>query len=182
MVEHVGSILAAAAARAIDNRESVALGQVRVSRETVVLERIQIDPQRQQWCRDVLDKMGGGLPKGQVDGVPDAYFADLQLQLARKQHEPDGVEVMVITLGDVALVGLPGEAFCEVGLAIKQRSPVRHTMVIELANDAIGYLPIEAAFQQGGYEVTPGSTHYAPGAAERLVASALEQLKAHHSP
>ena len=85
MVEHVGSILAAAAARAIDNRESVALGQVRVSRETVVLERIQIDPQRQQWCRDVLDKMGDR----QVRRIP----------VVDRDHRLAGI----ISLGDMAL-------------------------------------------------------------------------------
>jgi hypothetical protein len=50
-------------------------------------------------------------------------------------------------------------------------------LVVELANDAIGYLPARRAFAVGGYETTPGSTLYEPDAAERLVDSALRQLR-----
>ena len=50
-------------------------------------------------------------------------------------------------------------------------------MVIELANDAVGYLPTREAYEQGGYEVTPGATVYAPGCGEKLVESASRQLE-----
>ncbi len=85
-------------------------------------------------------------------------------------------EVMVIRLGDVAIVGLPGEIFCETGLTIKARSPALHTLVAELSNDAIGYVPVREAFEQGGYEPTVGSALFAPGSAERLADSAVAQL------
>ena len=55
--------------------------------------------------------------------------------------------------------------------------PVPHTLVVELSNDAIGYLPTQESFRQGGYETTTGSTFYEPGTAERIVASALTQLE-----
>ena len=89
---------------------------------------------------------------------------------------PIRTEVQALRLGDVALVGLPGENFCETGLGIKRRSPAPHTLVAGLSGDAIGYLPTRESFDQGGYETTVGSTHYEPGAAERLVDAAAEQL------
>ena len=61
----------------------------------------------------------------------------------------------------------------ELGLPLKERSPATHTFVVELANDAIGYLPTREAFGQGGYEPTPGTTMYEPGAGEALVEGAL---------
>ena len=48
--------------------------------------------------------------------------------------------------------------------------------MIELANDAAGYLPTREAYEQGGYEASPGATVYAPGCAERLAEAALRQL------
>ena len=93
-----------------------------------------------------------------------------------KQHADDQVEVMVIRIGDLGIVGLPGEVFCEFGKEIKDKSPAKHTIVIELANDAIGYLPTADAFEQGGYETTPGATRYEKDAGQRLVTSALGQL------
>jgi len=83
----------------------------------------------------------------------------------------------VLRIGDVALVGLPGENFCESGMEIKHRSPAPHTLVAGLSNDAIGYLPTRESFPQGGYETTVGSTVYTEDAAERLVASAVAQLE-----
>ena len=130
-------------------------------------------------CQRVLDELQGQPPRGQVDGLPEAFFADLRLRMLAVQHEPDEVEVLAIRVGDVAVVGLPGEVFCEFGLQLKRRSPAAHTLVVELANDAIGYLPTREAFAQGGYEVTAGSTLYAPGAGEQLTdaaAALLQQL------
>jgi hypothetical protein len=62
-------------------------------------------------------------------------------------------------------------------MAIKRASPAEHTIVVELANDAVGYLPTREAYDQGGYEVTPGATVYAPGCAEKLLESASRQLE-----
>ena len=94
----------------------------------------------------------------------------------QEQDLADQVEVMVVRIGQLAFVGLPGEVFCELGLAIKRGSPARYTLVAGLANDAVGYLPTPEAFGQGGYEPTPGSTFYEPNAGTRLVESALSQL------
>ncbi len=60
-------------------------------------------------------------------------------------------EVQVFRLGDLALVGLPGEVLVEMGLKIKTGK--RHAVIIELANDDIGYIPTHRAFSEGGYEV-----------------------------
>ena len=48
---------------------------------------------------------------------------------------------------------LPGEIFVELGLAIKQDSPFPRTIIAELANGAIGYIPARRAYAQGNYEV-----------------------------
>jgi hypothetical protein len=176
MAQRVGYMLAAAACQAIHARVPVMGDRIAVSRKTVSLPRIQIDRKEQQRCRRVLKEASRGPLQGQVDGLPDAFFADLRLKMAAQQQAPDEVEVMVLRIGEVGVVGLPGENFCESGLELKRGSPTRHTLTAGLANDAIGYLPRREAFQQGGYEPTVGSTAYEPGAAERLVEAAAVQL------
>jgi neutral ceramidase len=87
------------------------------------------------------------------------------------------VEVTAITLGsDVAIVCLPGEVFVELGLAIKQASPFRTTLVIELSNavETI-YIPHRAAYAGGSYEVTNSAVQ--PGSGEMLVEAALTLLR-----
>jgi len=86
-------------------------------------------------------------------------------------------EVTVLTLGsEVAIVCLPGEVFVELGLAIKQGSPFRTTLVVELSNcvETI-YIPTRAAYAQGSYEVTNSTLQ--PGAGELLVETALTLLR-----
>ena len=83
-------------------------------------------------------------------------------------------EVSAVALGEVALVGLPGEIFCEHGLAIKRQSPFPYTFVTELCNDALGYVPTRAAYDEGGYEAV--STPLQPGTGEQMVQVALELL------
>jgi neutral ceramidase len=87
------------------------------------------------------------------------------------------VEVTVIALGqDVAMVFLPGEVFVDLGLAIKQASPFRTTMVVELSNcvETI-YIPHRAAYAGGSYEVTNSTTK--PGSGEMLVEAAVSLLR-----
>ena len=61
-------------------------------------------------------------------------------------------KVAAVRLGPVGFVGLPGEMFAEIGLQIKKRSPFETTVTVELANDWVGYVPTERAFEEGGYE------------------------------
>jgi len=91
------------------------------------------------------------------------------------------VLIQVLHLGDVAIVGLPGEVFVEIGLAIKRQSPFPYTMVIELANDWLGYIPTDQALNEGGYETElAASAKAAPGTAAQWIQSAVGLLHELH--
>lgn len=86
-------------------------------------------------------------------------------------------EVTVVTLGsDVALVFLPGEVFSELGHSIKQASPFRTTLVMELSQcvESI-YIPNRHAYAGGGYEVANSLVQ--AGSGERLVEAAVSLLR-----
>jgi neutral ceramidase len=94
---------------------------------------------------------------------------------------PAGIktELQVMRIGDLALVGLPGEVFVQFGLAIKARSPFPRTTVVSLANDYIGYIPTHEAFRQGGYETWAARSAWpAEGTGEAMVEVALAGLRA----
>ena len=98
------------------------------------------------------------------------------LETIGKQDEPLSVEVQAIAFSDeAAIVALPGEIFVELGLALKKQSPFKHTMIAELANGSIGYIPDNRAYPQGNYEVV--SARCAQGSGELLVEAALKLLK-----
>ena len=83
----------------------------------------------------------------------------------------------MIALGrDIAWVGLPGEIFVELGRAIKNASPFRYTIVAELANGSVGYVPDRRAYPQGAYEVI--SSRLAEGGGEAMAEAAVRLLLA----
>ena len=102
------------------------------------------------------------------------------LDVAAREGKPQEVEVQVIALGDdLAWVSLPGEIFVELGLAVKKASRFRHTIIAELANGSVGYVPTRKAFEQGNYE--PVSARCVHGSGEKLAETAarlLAELKA----
>lgn len=98
------------------------------------------------------------------------------METIAKKDEPLSVEVQAIAFSEeAAIVALPGEIFVELGLAIKKQSPFKHTIIAELANGSIGYIPDSRAYPQGNYEVV--SARCAQGSGEQLVEAALKLLR-----
>jgi len=83
-----------------------------------------------------------------------------------------------IRIGSLAVLFLPGEPFVETALAIERSSPFEHTIVVGFCENNIGYIPTDAAFEQGGYEAGPGKWSFLEkGADETIYVSALKLLE-----
>ena len=78
-------------------------------------------------------------------------------------------------LGDVAVVGLGGEVFNEIGKAIKAASPFPHTLIITHCNGTAGYLPTKQSCPDGGYGVD--NSPFGPEAAQVVVQEAVRMLR-----
>jgi len=113
--------------------------------------------------------------KGDTPTFLESVWAYRTLDLSAREGKPYEVEVQVIAMGDeIAWVSLPGEIFVELGLRIKQDSPFRDTIIAELANGSIGYIPSRRAYSQGNYEVV--SARCAEGSGEKLTDAAVKLL------
>jgi len=113
----------------------------------------------------------------------DAYvewiFAQALLEFNRRYGHAEGEELEIggFRLGDCAFVGLPGEPFSQVGMAIKEKSPFDRTTVFALCGDMAGYVPMPECFERGGYEPrTTPMNRFAPELAEMLIENALAVL------
>jgi neutral ceramidase len=111
-------------------------------------------------------------------------FRAMRRELAPRQGEERKTWVQAMRIGDVAIVGVPAEFFTRLGLEIKRRSPFPHTIIAELANDWIGYVPDTEAYDLGGYQVWTGLHSWvARGTGEYIVDEAVALLnELHHSP
>jgi hypothetical protein len=170
----IGTILAAAVLEAYKDLEPVKASAPRARSETVKLPLPSITTEEIEEARRIAQ-----IPAGAQSNQPkflDRVKAFKVLDVAAREGKPHEVEVQVIALGnEVAWVSLPGEIFVELGLAIKRASPFRHTMIAELANGSIGYIPNREAYPQGNYEVV--SARCAEGSGELLVEAAIRLLK-----
>jgi len=108
-------------------------------------------------------------------------FRKMRRELAPHQGETRTTWLQVMLLGDVALVGVPGEMFASLGLAIRRRSPFRYTFVVGLANGYVGYIPDREGMKLGGYQVWTGHhSLLAPGTGEKMVDEAVTMLEEVH--
>ena len=86
------------------------------------------------------------------------------------------VKLQAIRISDFAVVGIPFETFCEIGLDIKDHSPFPNTMVIGLANGRHGYLPTPRQHLLGGYETWLGTSIVQKDASDLITKELLEML------
>jgi neutral ceramidase len=126
------------------------------------------DPQQiEMICSQIADKETSGKVQSIFMSVLNNLKSNPIPDHLRKNH--------VIVLGDLAIVFVPGELFAEFGMEIKKRSPFKHTLVVELLSESVGYVPTRKAYQEGGYQPAVG-TRLAPGGGELIVEKALALL------
>jgi neutral ceramidase len=78
------------------------------------------------------------------------------LKRIERGDAPIPAEIQVFRIGDVAIVGIPGEFFVGLGLQIKRESTAPYTIISETTNGWLGYIPTVGTDTEGGYEIHPG--------------------------
>lgn len=169
--EHIGGTLGAQVLRACEKLQPVAIATVRARSEMVELPLQKITAAELAEARKILE----------TPPPPNVDFT-LERVKARKVSTigaaPDGKlyeEIQVIAVGEVAFVAIPGEPFAELGMRIVEQSPFAETLILELANGNIGYIPTRKAYEEGGYE--PTSSILAPGGGELIAERAISLLR-----
>lgn len=173
--DRIGTILAASVFLAEKQLHEVKPAPLRVASERVQLPLAPITPEEVAEAR-VTVRTGNDRTRENFMKLVKAHQV---LDVAAREGRPLEVEVQVMALGDeLAWVSLPGEVFVELGLAIKKQSPFPQTMIAELANGSIGYIPDRRSYAEGNYE--PVSARCAAGSGEQLVAVATRLLSGLH--
>jgi hypothetical protein len=140
---------------------------------------IELKPGEVERARELIAREKTG---GKALTLLERVYVQRVLFAERQNGRPFETEVSAIAIGnDLAWVGLPGEIFVELGLAIKKGSPFRYTIVNELAYDWIRYVPNRKGLQEGSYEAT--NTRCGAGCGELLADTALKcLLRLHEAP
>ena len=93
------------------------------------------------------------------------------------EHGPESFQIDLtgLRIGPVALIGIPGEPFTDIGVRMKEAEGWAAVMPCCLTNGSdCCYFPTEAAFSEGGYEAR--SSRYKSCVADILVSGSKELL------
>ncbi len=168
----IGAILGAEALKVLARMEYSADAPLAVAVETLQLPIRDLSESDEALVARETPASGLGASQN------ESYLREAAMVRAMKAASPTvPVEVQAIRIGSAAIVTNPAEFFCALGLAIKADSPWRPTLVAELANGYVGYVPTAEAFG-GGYEVrTARSSFLDPIAGGEIVAASLRVLR-----
>jgi hypothetical protein len=127
------------------------------------------DQQRLEWAHRVVEAMGDRPPKNTAE-----VYAREQIVL----HERQSTEIVVqaLRIGDIVIATTPTETYALTGLKLKLQSPLRKTMVLDLANGGDGYIPPPEQHLLGGYNTWPARSAGLEVQAEPKVTEAILQL------
>lgn len=91
---------------------------------------------------------------------------------------PDDIDVIIqaFKIGDLGIGAIPFETFVEIGLELKERSPLDDHFTIGLANGLYGYLPTPEQHKLGGYETWLSTNRVEEVASDKIIAQLLDLL------
>ncbi len=174
--ERIGTVLGAEVLKTFTRLATITTHAPRARQQWIKLALPTLAPGDVDRARALATRVGSNNDPNFLEKV----WAFAVLDTFGRDGQPLEVEVQVIAVSpEVAWVSLPGEIFVELGLAIKAASPFKHTLIAELANGSIGYIPTQRAYAEGNYE--PISARCAAGSGERLVAAATQLLQELHA-
>jgi hypothetical protein len=153
-VDRVANVVAGAAYMACNSIHKYdSQARLAVANDTLTIRRDEVTEAEVAAAKQRLAEPDSEQQARQATSADPAWLkATRVLQLMRTPlKRPTPIQAMRI--GELGLVGLPGEIFVEIGLQIKAGSPFPRTLVGELANGYVGYVPSDTAFEQGSYEV-----------------------------
>ena len=90
-------------------------------------------------------------------------------RMVRLEHGPETfpLPLTAIAIGNVALIGVPGEPFNGVGIGLKSAEGWDMVLPTCLTNGNEGYFPMQDSYDEGGYEAR--SSRYKAGTAELII-------------
>ncbi len=143
---------------------SIAMAERRIKIANRRVTSVQLDR-----ARDVLESDDeSSLPR------LAKHYAKWIVKMSDPPFESE-VVLQAVRIGDVGITAIPCEVFAEIGLELKQTSPLKPTFNTSLANGHYGYLPTPRQHRLGGYETWIGTNKLEKNASVKIV-KVLRQL------
>jgi len=103
-------------------------------------------------------------------GAPASITAADKLAWITRVKSGRPMDLALLALGDIRILHMPGELFVEYQLAAKRMRPDLHVAMAAYGDYGPGYIGTATAYDEGGYETSPGASNVAPAVEEVLLA------------
>lgn len=166
---HMGRAIAGEALRIYTKARPVEDGKLKYAEETLPAPANKARPEELPRAEQIVKWHD----EGRVDLIPETGMGITTLvaeatRMLELKDAPDRfmLNMTALSIGELCLAGIPGEAFTEVGLHIKAHTPFKAQLVLGISNGYEGYFPTRDAYDEGGYEAR--SSSFKAGIAESI--------------
>lgn len=174
---HMGNVVAGAVLQVYDKVNYVDVDSIRSKISDILVPSNMPNPEDMPLAHKYND-----LHKAGRDG--EIPFEGMELttvvaeagRMVKLEHGPAEFSMGLagVAIGNVALLGIPGEPFNGVGIGIKNAAGWDMVMPCCTTNGYEGYFPMQDAYDEGGYEAR--SSRYKAGTAELLIKEGVALL------
>ena len=116
-----------------------------------------------------------------VPGVPQAgYRAPAPSTVRMIDAEPVTIPLQLFMINDIAITGVAGEVFTEIGQHVKQDSLFDRTMMVTVLANKVGYIPTDKAFLLPSEKAVGNPIK--PGCAEPAMVNEFREMEKRYLP
>ena len=167
---HMGNVMAAAVLQVYDKVNYTDVDSIRSKITTIQVPSNMPKPEDMPLARKYNDLHNAGKDNEiPFEGMELTTVVAEARRMIRLEHGPESfpMDITAVAVGNIAMVGIPGEPFNGVGIGLKKAQGWDLVLPCCLCNGSEGYFPMQDAYDEGGYEAR--SSRFKAGTAERLI-------------
>lgn len=175
---YIGRVVAGGVFQCYDKVEYVDVDSIDFIEKTVSLPSNRPSPEQMPEARRINDlHMAGRDGEIPYTGMMLTTVVAEAERMIKLENGPDffDLNMLCVRLGKVGLVGIAGEPFTGIGVALRDTPGYDMVMTVCTVNGDEGYFPMRSAYKEGGYESR--SSEFREGVAEQLIDTGKALLK-----
>ena len=177
MARFVGRALAGTVLQVFDKAEYVDVDKIQLVHKIVPIPANVPDPKDLPLARKYLELHTSGrdcdIPYTAMELTTVVAEAARMCALAEGPEFFD-LNLTGVRIGPIAMIGIPGEPFTDIGVGIKDTEGWSMIMPCALVNGYEGYFPMKSAYDEGGYEAR--ASRFKSGVGEAIIKGSKELL------
>lgn len=167
---HMGNVVAAAVLQVYDKVNYTDVDTLRYTQKVTDLPSNMSKPEEMPLARKYNElHLAGKDAEIPFKGMELTTVVAEAGRMIRLEHGPASfpLRLSAFAIGNVAMLGIPGEPFNGISIGLKQAEGWDMVMPSCLTNGGEGYFPMQDSYDEGGYEAR--SSRYKAGIAELII-------------